>query len=50
MFFSLRFFIGKTYMFEHRKLTKNLLCDVLLDFDKRLKINHFERRISDNFQ
>ena len=47
MSFSLHFFIGKTYMFEHRKLTKNLLCDVLLDFEKRLKIDNFERGISE---
>ena len=33
-------------MFEHRKLTKNLFCNVLLDFAKRLKIDHFERGIS----
>ena len=36
-------------MFEHRKLTKNLFCNVLLDFDKRLKIDHFERGISEQF-
>ena len=34
-------------MFEHRKLTKNLFCNVLLDFEKRLKIDHFERGISE---
>ena len=50
MSFSLHFFIGKTYLFEHRKLTKNLLCDVLLDFEKkRLKIDNFERGISEQF-
>ena len=47
--FQPSFFIGKTYMFEHRKLTKNLFCDVLLDFEKRLKIDHFERGISEQF-
>ena len=37
-------------MFEHRKLTKNLFCNVLLDFEKkRLKIDHFERGISEQF-
>ena len=36
-------------MFKHRKLTKNLFCNVLLDFDKRLKIDHFERGISEQF-
>ena len=49
IFSSLLFFIGKTYMFEHRKLTKNLFCNVLLDFDKRLKIDHFEHGISEQF-
>ena len=49
MFFSLHFFIGKAYMFEHRKLTTNLCCDVLLDFEKRLKIDHFECGISEQF-
>ena len=49
MFFSLRFFIGKTYMFEHRNLSKNLFRHVLSDFEKRLKIDHFERCISDYF-
>ena len=49
MFFSLHFFIVKTYMFEHRKLTKNLCCDVLLDFEKRLKIDHFECGTSEQF-
>ena len=34
-------------MFEHRKLTKTLFCNVLLDFAKRLKIDHFERGISE---
>ena len=43
MFFSLHFFSGKT------QLTKNLFCDVLLDFEKRLKIDHFERGISEHF-
>ena len=43
------FFIRKTYMFEHRKLTKNLCCDVLLDFENRLKIDHFECGISEQF-
>ena len=49
MFFSLCFFIGKTSMFEHRNLSKNLFRHVLLDFDKRLKIDHFERCISENY-
>ena len=45
MFFSLHFFIGKTYMIEHRNLSKILFCHVLLDFEKSLKIDHFERGI-----
>ena len=49
MFFSLHFFIGKTYMFEHRNLSKNLFRHVLLDFEKILKIDHFERGISEHF-
>ena len=49
MFFSLHFFIGKIYMFEHRKFTNNLYCDILLDFEKRLKIDHFECGISEQF-
>ena len=49
MFFGLRFFIGKTYMFEHRNLSRNLFRHVLLDFDKRLKIDRFERCISEHF-
>ena len=49
MFFNLHSFIGKTYMFEHRNLSKNLFCHVLLDFEKRLKIDHFERGISEHF-
>ena len=36
-------------MFEHRKLTKKLFCNVLLDFEKRLKIDNFERSISEQF-
>ena len=36
-------------MFEHRKLTKDLFCNVLLDFEIRLKIDHFERDISEQF-
>ena len=47
--FQPSFFIGKTYVFEHRKLTKNVFCNVLLDFEKRLKIDHFERGISEQF-
>ena len=35
MFFRLRFFIGKTYMFERRNLSNNLFCHVLLDFEKK---------------
>ena len=43
MFFRLRFFIGKTYMFERRNLSNNLFCHVLLDFEKkRLKIDNFD--------
>ena len=34
-------------MFEHRKLTKNVFCNVLLDFEKKLKIDHFESGISE---
>ena len=48
MFFSLHFFIGKTFMFEHRNLSKILFCRVLLDFEKSLKIDHFERGISEH--
>ena len=33
--FQHSFFIGKKYMFEHRKLTKNVFCNVLLDFEKK---------------
>ena len=36
-------------MFEHRNLSNNLFFHVLLDFDKTLKIDHFERCISENF-
>ena len=49
MFFSLLFYMGKTYMFEHRNPSKKLFCHVLLDFEKRLKINHFGRGISEHF-
>ena len=49
MFFSLHFFIGKTHMFEHQNLSKNLFGHVLLDFEKRLKIDHFERGMSEHF-
>ena len=49
MFFSLHFFIGKTFMFEHRNLSKILFCHVLLDFEKRLKIDNFERGIPEHF-
>ena len=49
MFFSLQFSIGKTCIFEHRNLSKILFCHVLLDFEKRLKIDHFERGISEHF-
>ena len=48
MFFSLHFFIGKTFMFEHRNLSKILFCHVLLDYEKRLKIDNFERGISEH--
>ena len=34
-------------MFQRGKLTKNLFCNVLLDLEKRLKIDHFERGISE---
>ena len=37
-------------MFEHRKLTKEIFCHVLLDFEKRLKIDHFERGMSEHFR
>ena len=36
-------------MFEHRNLSNNLFFHVLLDFDKTLKIDLFERCISENF-
>ena len=35
-------------MFEHRNLSKILFCHVLLDFEKSLKIDHFERGISEH--
>ena len=41
--------IGKTYMFEHRNLSKNLFGHVLSDFEKRLKIDLFERCTSGHF-
>ena len=44
--FSLQFFIGKTCMFEHRNIWTILFCHVLLDFEKRLNIDHFECGIS----
>ena len=49
MFFSLHFVIGKTYLFEHRNLSKNLFCHVLLDSEIRLNMDHFERCISEHF-
>ena len=49
MFFSLHFFIGRTCIVEHQNLSKILFCHVLLDFEKRLKIDHFERGISEHF-
>ena len=49
MFVSLHFFIGKAYMFEHRSLSKNLFRYVLLDFENRLEIDHFQRCISEHF-
>ena len=49
MFFSFHFVIGKTYLFEHRNLSKILFCHVLLDFEKRLKIDNFECGISEHF-
>ena len=36
-------------MFEHRNLNQNLSGHVLLDFEKRLKIDPFERGISEHF-
>ena len=36
-------------MFEHQNLSKNLFGHVLLDFETRLKIDHFERGISEHF-
>ena len=47
--FQPSFFIGKRHIFEHRNLSKILFCHVLLDFEKKLKIDHFERGISDHF-
>ena len=35
MFFSLHFFMGKTYMFEHRKLTKKLVVRCPIGFRKK---------------
>ena len=49
MFFNLHFFIGKTYLFEHRNLSKNFFCHVLVDFEKRFKIDHLELGISEHF-
>ena len=49
MFFSLHFLIGKTFMFEHRNLSTILFCHVLVDYEKRLKIDNFERGISEHF-
>ena len=34
-------------MFEHRKLTKNVFCNVLLDFEKRLKLTILSVGISE---
>ena len=48
-FSAFAFFIGKTYMLQHRNLSKNLFCHVLLDFNKRLKIDRFERCVSEHF-
>ena len=36
-------------MFEHRNLSKDLCCHVLLDFEKRLKIDLLEHGISEHF-
>ena len=36
-------------MFEHRNLSKNLFCHVLLDLEKKLKIDNFECGISEHF-
>ena len=49
MFFSLHFFIGEICMFEYSKSFKNLFCHALLDFERGLKIGHFERDISEHF-
>ena len=49
MLFNLHSFIGKTYMFEHRNLSKNLFCHVLLDFEKKFKIDNLERKNSEHF-
>ena len=47
--FQPSFFIGKTYMFEHRKLTKTCFAMSYWMSEKRLKIDHFERCISEQF-
>ena len=47
--FKPSFFIGKTYLFEHRNLSKNLFRHVLLDFENRFKIDHLELGISEHF-
>ena len=49
MFFSLHFFIGKTHMFEHRNLNKTCFAMSYWISEKRLKIDHFERGISEHF-
>ena len=36
-------------MFEHRNLSKNLFRHVLLDLEKKLKIDNFECGISEHF-
>ena len=36
-------------MFDHRNLSENLFCHILLDFEKRLKIDNFERYIAEYF-
>ena len=46
MFFGLHFFIGKK-MIEHR-FQKTFFCHVLLDFEKKLKIDNFKRCISEH--
>ena len=53
--FQLHFFIGKTniyiYIFEHQHLSKKMVRHVpFIGFQKKLKIDNFQRCISDHFQ